>query len=308
MNSKTVFLLLLLAGATPLPADDALYTVRFQPGRSFEFVADAGTIHQLSLYPLSEVGAKIMKRPGGRKIVAAGCEAAFLKIRAKQPASAAQELLRQISRQTGLQLKSVIDGGLQQIAPAAMVQAVSDIAVLTLILTPTANDVFLVTCAYEVDERPEGSIDGTPEAVTRMEKMVAAVRAMNGDSKATSLPARAVLKNLNPEEYFRGMMTGFSAMDAEGKRFDVAALILRKGSDYTVAFYRDDDGLLTMLGQPIELHGTRTPYLVKLPAEPSSSAGSSLPGSPLCLRVDKLEGSGGYDLLLEAARPVKKEF
>ncbi len=305
MNFKTISLALLaFICATRLPAAGALYTVRLAGDRSFELVAEPNAIHQLSFSPLGEIGTKIMAGPGKRKLVAADYEPAFVKIRTQDPVAAAQEILRQISQQTGLMLRVHLNSSLAQIAPVTVVQAISDTAVITLILTPVSNDVFLVTCAYVLDERPSDSVDGTPASIVQMDKTAATLRAMEGDSQATHLPERVVMKDLKAEAFFRGTMMRFDAVDAEGKTFETVALMLRKGSDYTVGFYRNEDGILALLDRPLELLGTKSPYLTNLPEHTSIRTDRFR----MALRANKPTGTGGYYLALELGHPVKIEF
>lgn len=304
MNLRTALLFLFLLAGTPLlQAIAPLYNVKITPTKTFEFVAEPNTSDQLSFYPLTD----FMRKPGGgRKVVAANYVTSLPAIRTETPAVAAQEILNQIGQQTGLMLRKYLNSTLTRVAPGALVQAVSDTAVITLVLTPKEKDLFWVACAYVIEERPEGSIDGTPAAIAQMEETM---RLMTADSTVTSLPEKVVLKDIKLGDYFRGSL-GFSLPDSSGQFLPVVVLMLKKGNDYTVGFYRNEDGLLTILDQPVALSGTRPPFLTNLPDQAASPdnvpprASQSRTG----LRANKFEGAGGYYIAFENGHVVKNEF
>lgn len=303
---ELLLLLCLVAVAHRLPAADALYSVKIAASPSFEVVTATNVFGQLSMYPFSEMMAKGMQKPGGRKVIAADYAAGFVCIRTKEPSVAVQDIANQITRQTGLMLRKHVNSSLAVIAPTTILQAFSDTAVITLVLTPKEPDVYLVSCSYLIEERPKGSIDGTPAAITQMEETM---RLLSADSTATTLPARIALKDVQPGEYFRGAQQ-FQQPGANGQFIPLVVLMLKNGNDYTVAFYRNEDGQLSMLDQPVVLSGTRSPFVTNLPTEPPLPADTPLRPDQirLGLRANNISGTGGYYLSFENSRVFKKVF
>ena len=305
-KSELLLLICLLAAAPLLRAEGALYSVKIAAAPSFEVVAAPNIYGQLSMFPFSEMMAKGMQKPGGRKVIAADYAAGFVCIRTKEPSVAVQDIANQITRQTGLMLKKHVNSALAVIAPTTILQAFSDTAVITLVLTPKEPDVYLVSCSYLIEERPEGSNDGTPAALAQMEETM---RLLSADSTATTLPSRIALKDVQLGEYFRGAQQ-FQQPEANGQFFPAVILMLKKGNDYTVAWYRNENGLLIMLDQPVALSATHSPFITNLPDAASAPAGTPVRPEQirLGLRANRIDGPGGYYLSFENGRMSKKEF
>ena len=302
MRLKTKLLLLLaLTGAPLLQATAPLYSVKIGSTQSFELIPEANTSDRLDLYPMTEMEIK-----GSRKVVADGYATGLAKIKTGNPSIAIQDIFKQIGQQTGLMLRIHLDSTLSSIAPVTIMTAFSEIAVITLVLTPKEPGVFQVTCSYVLDARPAGSTDGTAAATAQMEE---ALRLLTADSTATSLPVKTALQDIKPGEYFRGAMK-YSEPDENGGFFPAVALILKKGNDYTLGVYHNEAGVLTLLDQPVDVHGTRAPFVSDLPKNPAPATGA--PHSPsqirLGFRANKIDGGGGYYISLEHGRLVKTEF
>jgi hypothetical protein len=299
MNLKTGLLAFVsLVGAALSSAADPLYTVLLAPGRHFELVGAPPAGVQLSFYPLSEMMAQGSKAPHARKVVASDYLPAFATIRTDNPSLALQSLFNQIALQTGLMLRKHINTSLPAMAPATMMQAYSETAVITLLLVPKEPGLYLASGAYVIEERPEGSIDGTPEAIAQTKEQL---RLLTADSTAPVLPASVVLAEIRPGDYFRGAQL-FQLPDDKGGFYPAAVLILKRGTDYSLASYRNDDGQLTRLGEPVAWSGTKPPYV-------SASSGQS-PGSPgnpprltqvrTGFRAENPDGKGGVDISFAA--------
>lgn len=287
MKFKTAFASLFLLAAAIARADAPLYQVKLTSTKTFEVPAGAG----IDLYPLSERMGAGMRQASARKIVAADYATGTV-LKTKQPASAIQEVLSQITRQTGLKLTATFNTALEQIAPNTLVQAFSETAVITLVLTPKGGDEFALTCIYTIDERPGGSIDGTPAAIAQMEETL---RRRTADSAATSLPGRFATAELKSEDYFRGTQ-GWTLSNPSGEnQTPVMFLLLKKGDEYTLGVYQAANSVWTMIDQPVVLNGFGPPYCYGRDKRMS-------------LRSPKTNGPGGFDLFLENGHLLKKEF
>lgn len=291
MNSKIFFLALFLSGALLAPAAAPLYRTKITSTKTFEVMAGTG----LNFYPFSEQMGGTMNGKSRRRIIAADYEAGVV-IKTKEPAAAIQQVLGQISKQTGLMLTTHFNSNLEQIAPATLLQAFSDTSVITLLLTPKGEDVFALACAYAIDERPEGSIDGTPAAIAQMEE---AARRMTADSVATSLPEKIAANDLKPGDYFRGAQK-LSLSDPTGKmQTPVMALLLKKSDNYTVGIYRNVEGTWIIIDQPVALSGTGSPH-PRVKSEASETLAS--------IRALKIDGTGGVDLYVSNGHLLQQPF
>jgi len=261
--------------------------VKLTSTKTFEVLAGA----EIDFYPLSERMGAGMRQASTRKIVAADYATGTV-LKTKQPASAIREVLSQISRQTGLKLTATFNTALEEIAPNALVQAFSETAVITLVLTPKGGDEFALTCVYAIDERPIGSIDGTPAAIAQMQETL---RRMNADSAATSLPAKFATAELKSADYFRGAQ-GWTLSNPNGEnQTPVMFLLLKKGDEYTLGVYRETNAVWSMIDQPVVLNGFGAPYC---------HGRDKL----MSLRSAKIDGHSGFDFFLENGRLLKKEF
>lgn len=193
MRLKAGLLLLLcaLAGTARLGADGPLFTVKIASSSHLEVVAAPNISGVLSMYPFSEMMAKGMKPRGARKVLAADYAVDFVRIRTKDPSLAAQDISHQIFQQTGLILRKHINSSLAQIAPVIFLQTFSDMAVINLLLTPTKEqDVYQVSCSYLIEERPEGSVDGTPAALEEVARQMKEIQEMMARQKAEAAKAK----------------------------------------------------------------------------------------------------------------------
>lgn len=301
MRTKLLLLCLCLHCVALLAqANEPLYRVTLKATPAFEIVGNA----QLSFYPFSEQMGAMIRKGKVRRLVAH--DAATVTLRSERPQEVLSQVFRQIGEQTGLKLGSASNSSTPPTAPVYFRQGVSDTAVITLLLVPAENGLFHLTCHYILDERPAGSNDGTPEAIAEMQETL---RLLSADSTASTLPAKANLQNIKPGEYFRSPMLT-NAPDGSGGFFPIAVLMLKKGGDYVVGFYRNENNNLTLMDQPVALTGTTSPFVTNLPADPSLPAGTPLRTDQMSmgLRANKAGGTGGYYLSLENGRVVKREF
>jgi hypothetical protein len=147
-------------------AADALYSVTVTSNPAFEVVGNA----RLSFFPFSEQMGAMIRRSKVRAIVAA--DATTITLRTDHPEKVLTQVLRQIGEQTGLKLSSTTNSQTPRTDPVFIRQVFSDTAVLTLVLAPAGNGLHHLACHYVIDERPEGSNDGTPAAIAEMAKMM----------------------------------------------------------------------------------------------------------------------------------------
>jgi hypothetical protein len=298
-SMKTIRLFAILActlAVAGAAASGPPYTVELKAGRTFDVVTGPGLGSRLSFFARSMSATRPNNAPAGRNTVSNGYQY-NIRIRSKEPATAVQEIFAQISQQTGLMFTRYLDGGLPAaIAPAVLMQGYSETSVFNLFLLPKANDEYLLVCSYVIDERPAGSIDGTPEAVVRMEE---AMRYMTADSIATVLPASFTLISLKQTDYFRGLQS-YTLTDPTGtKTTPVAVLLLKKGPDYTVGFYTEAKGTWSLLDQPAALDGMNPPHLM----------GRSVGNRPVnSIHAVKQDDSGGIDLFIEDGQVIPRPF
>jgi hypothetical protein len=285
MKFKVVFVFLCILAAEIARAEGPLYSVKLTSTETFEVAAGTG----ISIYADSEQFG--IRKASERKIVAAGYVTGIV-IKTKVPASAIQDVNFQIARQTGLKLLATVNAGLEQIAPTTLLLAFSETAVITLVLTPKGGDEFSLTCSYVIDERPAGSIDGTPAAIAQLEERL---RRMVADSTATSLPTKIAASELKPDDYFRGAQEWTLSSPTGDTPTPVKFLLLKRGDEYTLGVYREANAVWSMIDQPVVLHGFGPP-------------GCYGRDKLMFLRSPKTGGHGGFDFFLENDHLLKKEF
>jgi hypothetical protein len=146
------------------------------------------------------------------------------------------------------------------------------------------------------DAHPARSIDGTPEALVRMD---AASRFMTADSIATALPASFTPAGITQTDYFRGLQN-YTLTDPTGtKTTPVAVLMLKRGPDYTVGFYVEAGGTWSLLDQPVALEGMNPPHLI----------GRTVENRPVnSIHAVKQDDSGGVDLFVEDGHIIPQPF
>jgi hypothetical protein len=202
----------------------------------------------------------------------------------------AEDVLAQISRQTGLQLHYSVDGTLAAIKPIVLLQGCSESSVVTILLTPTGPDRYRLTCAYEIDARPSGSIDGTPAAIGAIKQAEEDMTAIfNRDSITSQLPAEiseSDLKKTPAGSYFRSPVLVSTRI--HGSWGQALVLMLRHQDHYTIGFYLQADGVWRIVERPVEISGTKDPYLTNAPNGNAGAVGAAVAGS-----------SGGYLIYLD---------
>jgi hypothetical protein len=274
--------------AAVVRAEAPLYTVKFTSTSTFEVSGSTGSA-SLNFYPETKA------TKGKRNIVGAGYLTG-IEIKTKDPARAAQAILRQICEQTGLMAGYHMKSSLAELEPIVLLQGFSETSTITLLLTPKQVNVFTVTCAYVIDQRPDGSIDGTPAGIAQMNEQL---RALTADSIATTLPQKFPTAGLKAENFFRGRQE-MTITDPTGKQSQkVSFLLLKKDRDYTVGIYRESEGTWTIIDQPITLRGTGSPHIN------GRGNGKDLISS---IRAINADGKTGTDLYVVDGRIIKKEF
>lgn len=177
-----------------------------------------------------------------------------------------------------------------------MLQAFSETSVITLLLTTKDESVYLLSMAYVIDKRLEGSIDGTPAGITQIKE---SIRRIDADSVATSLPAKIALRDLKMEDYFHSMQQ-ISLSDPTGEKHStVMVLMLKKQDDYTLGIYQTTGGVSTMLDGPISLPGTKPPVF---------RGSGDQKAFIRFIRVPNLDGSGGVDFFVSEGHVTKQAF
>jgi len=165
MKIKLPILCLVLLSATPMcHAYDPLYTVTLHATPAFEIVGH----DRLAFFPFSENVAPLIRKKNVRRLLAA--DATSLVLRSEKPREVLSQVIQQIAEQTGLKLSSVSNSGTPPTAPVFFHQGLSDTVVITLLLVPAENGLYHLTCHYIIDERPEGSNDGTPAGIAEIKE------------------------------------------------------------------------------------------------------------------------------------------
>jgi hypothetical protein len=275
------------------------YSIPLKSCAAFTLTERPGSTNVLSFSPISELERKVFDGSHARKVVAAGYDSG-IHIVAKNGVFAAEDILSQIADATGLNLHYSVDSRLEAIRPAVIVQGFSETAVVTVVLTPTTNDEFIVSCAYVIDSRNEGSIDGTPTSVAQMRHEKAEMaRVMNDDSIADALPASISDAQLEDRqfgrEFFRGVTRTFG--ERNGGFFPLVVLMLKRKDAYTLGYYEKTGDRWTIVEKPVAMSGTKSPYFTNLPNE-----------NRVALRGEKLDQSGSVFIYLENGHVVRREM
>lgn len=165
MKTKLPLLCLSLFCFAPLArAYDPLYTVTLQSTPVFEIVGHG----RLAFYPFSEQMTAMIRQKKVRRIL--GADSVTITLRSARPKEVLSQILQQISEQTGFKLGSTSNSTTPPTDPVFFRQAFSDTAVITLLLVPADDGLYRLTCHYLIDERPEGSTDGTPAAIAELQE------------------------------------------------------------------------------------------------------------------------------------------
>jgi hypothetical protein len=151
---------------------------------AFEVVGPA----QLSFHPFSEQMAAMIRKNKSRRIVAADMDT--ITLRTERPKEVLQQVIQQIGEQTGLKLGSAANSRTPPTDPVFFRQAFSDTAVITLLLVPAENGLHRLTCHYIIDERPPGSNDGTPEAISELQELKKQIQGMEAQRKSGAIPPK----------------------------------------------------------------------------------------------------------------------
>lgn len=269
-------------------ADEAIYSIQLTTTPHLTIQSE---YKKLSLSPLSENASKALNRTKTRKIIAADYASEIL-IKTTEPNMALQDILGQITEQTGLMLSAVMNTTLDKIAPVATLQGLSDTSVINLLLTPKEPDLYILTCSYAIFTRSEGSIDGTPAAITQMNAMR---QKMNADSVAPELPKAFRKDGFKFDDYYRGGL-GAAITDPMGKNpVGLITLHLKAGDKYTLGVYLERSGVWSMIDEPINLMGF-------------GPAGVYGKNGLLSLRCRKLGGGSGLDIFIENGHLIKVPY
>lgn len=179
MKIKLLLLCLTLLGVAAIArAYDPLYTVTLKSTPVLEIVGH----DRLAFYPFSENMGPMIRKKKVRRIV--GADADSLTVRSEEPQEVLSQVIQQIAEQTGLKLSAVSNSATPSTAPIFFRQAFSDTAVITLLLVPVENGLYHLTCHYILDERPEGSNDGTPAAIAELQEMKKQIQEWQAQRKA----------------------------------------------------------------------------------------------------------------------------
>lgn len=234
-----------------------------------------------------------------RDVVAAGYDSG-VRIVAHKPVVAAEGVLAQIADRTGLQLHYSIDSRLEAMQPAVMVQGFSDTAVVTVVLTPASGDEFTVSCAYVIDARTKGAIDGTPAAIDQMQReKVELKRLMNDDSIADVLPdtigADQIEDRSFGRRFFKGLARTYDVRN--GSPVPIAILMLKRKDVYTIGYYEKSADHWALIDQPVVVSGTKPPYFTNLPNQNRGA-----------VRGNKLDQSGSVFVYLENGHVTRRDM
>jgi hypothetical protein len=295
MRFNPLLISIFLVGAISVRAIDPLYTIQLKSDEKFDLVVDRTSINRIDFFPSNTAAAQKSGQPDARKVIASGYQSG-VRIKTQKPDLAVQGIIRQIGQQTGLMLATRIDSTVAaRTAPAVLQLSYSETSVINLLLVPKDDGTFVLTCDYVIYSRPEGSIDGTPAATANMEEQM---RRLDADSVAIALPEKIRADELKLEDYYRpASQIGIS--DQDNHTVLVMALMLKKGSDYSIAFYQSDGTTWARIDQPMQLLGTHPP----------GYSGLTILGHlHLSVRAKKLNGVGGYDVSLQNGRLIKQEF
>lgn len=269
--------------STPAWADAQAnsFSVTLKSGRAFTLVEGSSGVLNFHGYTPAAMLAKF-KRP-----LLGGDYQVGIRLRTKNAAFAAQDILNQIGEGCGFRLTKTVNSTLAQMAPAAMITGVSDMAVITVVLTPKAEDEYLLSCSFVLDARPGGSLDGTPENARLLaEEKAEMQRLMDQDSLEEKLPE--TLSNAQQADaqfarrFFRGLMrfpaakTGFAS--------DLLLGMTRRGDVYTLGYYQTSEAGWKLIAAPVRLSGIRS----------STITNSKETGFMGAVRLNKADNSGAY--------------
>lgn len=146
---KTFLLIVsLFAGAHTCLAESALHSISLKGSASFEIVAGGA----IKIYPLSERARPMIQKSHNRSINAADYDCGT-KIKTAQPKMAVQEIMRQISDQTGLPLGNFTNSRLVEAEPTVILMAAGENSVWHVVLTSKGADVYALTLSYLIDDK-----------------------------------------------------------------------------------------------------------------------------------------------------------
>lgn len=272
MDFRFVALIVLFASGPFVHAEQSggpPYLVELTSGGGFEL--RPGTKKTITLSARPEIFASAPVVP---KVIGLDYDAGVA-IETDQPVLAAQEIMRQIGQRTGLRLRTATNSATDALKPLAILQGVSETAVVTIVLSPATGRTFNVGIAYVLYKRPAGSIDGTPDAIAAMDAEVGRFRRMmNEDSVATELPKTVLRADAETQEFYERFFRGAARLGGvrDGRAVQRLLLMLKRQDAYSVAFYDDIDGVWKRIGNPIQIRSPRPPVLTDLPGGDATAA------------------------------------
>jgi hypothetical protein len=147
MKKFTLLLVVVFACGCSAFAQAPIITVTLKNGDAFSVTSSP----RLDIYGLSERAKPIVQSSRNRKIEAAAYATGPV-IRTLDPPRAIQEILVQLSEQSGHNLASFQNSKMGTIAPAFLLLAVGEKSVWNLFLTPNGEDTFVLSVTCLIDE------------------------------------------------------------------------------------------------------------------------------------------------------------
>lgn len=128
-------------------SDEPLVSVTLSDGDAFSVISGA----HFDVYGLSERMKPMVQSSRNRKIAAASYSTGTI-VRTSDPKMAIQEILRQISEQSGLILGSFRDSRISSISPTVLLLAAGEKSVWNLLLTPKDDYTYVFSLTCLIDE------------------------------------------------------------------------------------------------------------------------------------------------------------
>lgn len=140
---KWLIMFLLSSWVLASSAQVAVYHVAFKDTDNMKFMGERDVV----IYPLSE-RAKPMVESNLQRHVKAADYASGIIVKTDKPEQAAQEILHQISTQTGEKIGPFQNSVLKKAAPTAILMGASKTSVWQVVLSPAQKGDYVLTISY----------------------------------------------------------------------------------------------------------------------------------------------------------------